>query len=248
MLDKCSINSKSKTKKETCLTKKDLLRILKKLTNVSGINVNILTKKKIHKIIEKIVKLPETKWYKVHSIPLSIKKKLLNYTFKLPLQGNSKIDGYWWLTSTQIDSIMKQFVKNRNSKGNYSFSYFGSFSADSFNDTLLESLTQVLYKKRVGIVFNTDILSGPGIHWVAVYINKKSVEYFDPNGIPPNNFILTFLNTLNRKIIINKYQYQTVDGTCGLWAVLFLMKKALHKKLNKDTDFTVNNLRRIFFV
>jgi hypothetical protein len=248
-MDKCSINSKSKTKKETCLTKKDLLSILKKLTNTKGVNTNEFTKKKIHKIIKNIVKLPETKWYTIKKIPVKIKTKLINYTFKLPLQGNSKINGYWWLNSRQIDTIMKQFVKNRTIKKKYSFKYFGVYSADSFKDRLLkETVLQMSLRTRVGIILNTDIQKGPGIHWVAVYLTKTRVEYFDPNGIKPNKFIYDFLKTLNRKVIINKHQYQKVDGTCGLWSILFLMNKANNKKLKLETDITVNNLRKKYFV
>jgi len=87
---------------------------------------------------------------------------------------------------------------------------------------------------RFGVIVNTDVSSGPGQHWTAIFVDlykDRSVEFFDPFGDPPHetiehdikNYIdaldLPFM--LKYKVNSNKLQHEKSDR-CGLHAMLFL--------------------------
>lgn len=87
---------------------------------------------------------------------------------------------------------------------------------------------------RFGVIVNTDVTTGPGEHWTAIFVDlykDRSIEYFDPFGDPPHETIehdikkyiealdLPFM--LKYKVNSNKLQHEKSDR-CGLHAMLFL--------------------------
>ena len=70
-------------------------------------------------------------------------------------------------------------------------------------------------------VITLDEYSDIGTHWIALYINKKTVKYFHSFGIEhiPKE-IKNFTN--NRNIIANIYRVQNYDSLCVVIFVLVL--------------------------
>lgn len=81
-------------------------------------------------------------------------------------------------------------------------------------------------ERGTSLIINTDSSDGPGEHWVAVYVDDKDIEYFDPYGLPPfHEEIASFLERNGRRITINHVTLQTpgYSVTCGHYACLFVL-------------------------
>lgn len=82
-----------------------------------------------------------------------------------------------------------------------------------------------------GFIMNLDTSDQDGSHWVAVYINNDSIEYFDPLADPPSKeFIIDMKNKIKKmnvpylmKFKINKIQQQHGSSfKCGYHSIRFL--------------------------
>ena len=96
-----------------------------------------------------------------------------------------------WLTSIEIEQLMKQYEKKHTH-----FRFLGPSPVDYdthkwHNECVWEELCKfslVDYKKRginkIGIIFNLDPHYKEGSHWVALFINlkKKGIYYLDSYG------------------------------------------------------------------
>ena len=60
-------------------------------------------------------------------------------------------------------------------------------------------------KTKIGVIFNLDVSSGPGTHWVALYIDLKdcSIYYIFSYGISPIRRIQKFINFLRKKCVVD---------------------------------------------
>ena len=71
-------------------------------------------------------------------------------------------------------------------------------------------------------IINLDEYSDIGTHWIALYVNNKTVPYFDSSGIEhiPKE-IKNFTN--NKNIIANIYRVQNYDSVmCGNFCLGFI--------------------------
>jgi hypothetical protein len=77
-----------------------------------------------------------------------------------------------------------------------------------------------------GLVANTDVISKPGQHWVAIYIDETGYGYyFDSFGLRPRHkeFIDYLDNNCKSGWTYNKTTFQSVTAsTCGRYCILFL--------------------------
>ena len=79
------------------------------------------------------------------------------------------------------------------------------------------------------LICNTDQASGPGEHWVAMYIDSLGYgEYFDSYGILPLHKGMT--NFMNHVCTYWKYNTQKLQGknsrVCGHYCIVYLWCKA----------------------
>ena len=66
------------------------------------------------------------------------------------------------------------------------------------------------YRKDGAYVINLDEYSDIGTHWIALYINSKTVTYFDSFGVEHSpKEIKNFIN--NKSIIKNIFRLQAYD-------------------------------------
>jgi hypothetical protein len=210
----CSNKSKSRTKKYTCLTKKDLANILK-TANVKTPFKNNTKKDVLYSILTNELKdkTKESDWWK--KLPTSVDKKIafsMKYLlYKVKNGKNLKK----WLSSEEITKIIYQNIKMSHDH------FYGCFSADYFKKTILN------IRPNTGLIFNTSKSSEKGKHWVAVYFDEdETLNYFDPLGNPPSGDILQFIKRIpSKKVIINKTKYQYIDGTCGDFCCVYLIDK-----------------------
>ena len=89
----------------------------------------------------------------------------------------------------------------------------GVFSRDNLRNSL----------KNGAYVINLDEYRDIGTHWVALYVNNKTIIYFDPFGVEhiPKK-IIKFIGN-NKKIITHIYRIQAYDSImCGYFRIGFI--------------------------
>ena len=89
--------------------------------------------------------------------------------------------------------------------------------------------------KNGAYVINLDKYHDIGTHWVALYVNNKTVTYFDSFGVEhiPKE-IMNFIS--RKKIITNIYRIQACDSImCGYFCIGFINFMFNGKSL---TDYT----------
>jgi len=162
-----------------------------------------------------------------------------------------------WLSDSDILNVLKQFEK-----AYPTFEFIGPSPIDFdtrinsncickklCNFSLLEIIARG--KKDIGIIFNLDKHSGPGTHWVSLFIkiedNKLIMLYFDSTGeqIPieiktlTNRIIVQFnsnSNNKNSKIIFveNKIEHQLENTECGMYSLVMII--TMLTKINPNTQ------------
>jgi hypothetical protein len=94
-------------------------------------------------------------------------------------------------------------------------------------------------KTKIGIVFNTDVSTGPGEHWVAVFCDIRPelqyprFTYFDSYAQRPEKEIQTLMKRWKLKwdvlkkhdnpmeLTYNKTRHQYKDSQCGTYCLYF---------------------------
>ena len=113
--------------------------------------------------------------------------------------------------------------------------FIGAYSRDNLPDKI----------KDGAYVINLDVYFDIGTHWVALYVNNKTVTYFDSFGVEhiPKE-IKRFIN--NKNTIANIFRMQAYDSVmCGYFCIGFINCMFMGKSLTDYTNlFSPNNLKR----
>lgn len=212
------------------------------------------------------------------------KENLIVKYFKLPTKSFSHSH---WLNNTEIDTVQYQFMTNY--KGYYysdihmiDFGMFPPSNKDhiDYNPIPIKDInfvnelegTGVLTSngplKNYGMVVNTDVSSGCGIHWFSIFIDFTStpitIEYFNSSGYDIKNkeFKKFFINladtiTLKKKecqfVKVSDIQHQNSStSNCGVYALYYIWKRLGGEsieffKKNKINDDHIVLFRKYFF-
>lgn len=199
----------------------------------------------------------------------------------------ASFDKMHWLNNTEIDNVQYQFMLNY---PGYYYSnihmidlimfnpankYLIDYDSVSIKDIdFVEELTSGNRLsangplKNYGLVVNTDVSTGGGIHWFAIFMDFQStpmtIEYFNSSGFDIKNrefktFFLDLADTLSLKIRPCKFikvsdiQHQREDtSNCGVYALYYIWKRLggvpytnfTNKKVSDDS---VVMFRKYFF-
>jgi hypothetical protein len=184
-----------------------------------------------------------------------------------------KVNAEEWLSSTDIDKLEKSFEELFPD-----YIHVGTFPMD-FDTTsetgkcLVSALCSMDIRKlakdgktQIGIIFNTDVSTGPGEHWVAVYCDIRPelayprMTYFDSYAHKPEKEIkrlmlrwkeqwdATKVHSQGMKLTYNKTRHQYKDSECGMYCVYFhyccLMGISMEERIPDDV---VNGFRSMLF-
>lgn len=157
-----------------------------------------------------------------------------------------KVNPEEWLSTDEIEKLEKRYEKVF---GDYH--YVGTFPIDfdlksDTGQCLVSTLCSIKIaelakrgKERIGIVFNTDVSTGPGQHWVAVFCDvRKDLEYprmtyFDSYAQKPEKEIqvlmrrwkeqwdATGVHAKPMRLTYNKTRHQYKDSECGMYCLYF---------------------------
>ena len=145
-----------------------------------------------------------------------------------------------WLSSDDIDKCQAEYAKLLPD-----YYYVGSvpIDFDTHSETgkcLVSALCSLdlrdLYKKgyrRVGIVFNTDVSTGPGEHWIAAFcdfrdeLTHPQMTYFDSYAQSPEPEIRRLMTRWagqmpGMELRYNKVRHQYKNAQCGMYCLYFL--------------------------
>ena len=213
----------------------------------------------------------ESCWLKQKFMEGNVSQDLLNYTFSPKSPESWKNNKNEWLSSTDIERVMKQYEKSYNC-----FDFIGPSPIDYdthklYGECVWEELCKFNLtnqikkgKTKIGIVFNTDPHTKEGEHWICLFINikKKYIIYFDSVGnyTPKqiNKFIKNVKNQGNNmnmkfKVFKNKLKHQRKDSECGMYClhvIIELLKDKTNPSelLNKRiTDEEMESYRKKYF-
>lgn len=174
-------------------------------------------------------------------------------------------DSETWLSNVNIDEVMDMWEK----KFNYKHIYFQMIDFSRMNTELAHVNLYNLSKKydSMAVVINTDVSSGPGIHWFCLYTDFKAspitIEYYNTSGEPPrpeiNNFISKQLcifdehNVKAEEVVVSRYQIQTDNASCGPHSLFYIYSRLngipyiLFTKYGNITDGMAVNFRKTIF-
>lgn len=178
-----------------------------------------------------------------------------------------------WLSSLDIDNfereLMHIFPK---------YYYMGAIPIDFDKksktgtcvvNALCSTKIKQIYDKgydQIGIVFNTDVSTGPGEHWIAVFIDLSPdfehprMTYFDSYSRPPEKEIQrlmarwkeqwdsTGIHKKPMELNYNKTRHQYENSECGMYCLYFhyccLLGIPMEKRVPDDV---VRSFRGVLF-
>jgi len=184
-----------------------------------------------------------------------------------------KVDPEEWITSDEIDALEHKFEKIFKE-----YKYVGTFPIDfdkhaRTGQCLVSMLCSLdiksLYAKgyrQFGMIFNTDVSTGPGQHWIATFcdlspeLEYPRMTYFDSYAQKPEKQIQvlmrrwkqqwdeTKIHSKPMKLTYNGTRHQYEDSECGMYSVYFhycsLMGISMEKRI---PDQVVRGLRGLLF-
>lgn len=212
----------------------------------------------------------ESCWLRSKFMEGNVDSELLNYTFAPKAPREWKINPDEWLSSVDIESVMKQYEKYYKC-----FVFLGPSPIDYDNHKLYgECVWEELCKfnlseeikknkNKIGVIFNTHPHFKSGEHWISMFINikKKFIIYFDSNGNEPPKEVNKFIDTVisqGKQLGIdfnyyeNEIEHQETESECGMYCLYFIIEMLKDKSptyflKNKINDKEVFELRKKYF-
>jgi len=254
-MSKASCGPSSKDKKYTCYKNEDLQK-MKNMWNARHSDAKITAEddKDIWKALKENMSNicdSEICWLKQQFVNKVFKSELINYTFAPYSPKSWNKNSTEWLTSVDIEAVMKQYEKKHKH-----FMFIGPAPIDFdkhllYDQCVWEELCKFNLKKiitkgktKIGIIFNLDPHDKDGSHWVSMFIDikKKFIFFFDSTGDKPEKEITAFMKRIKTqgdkldimfKTIINKKEHQRGDTECGIYS-LFLIIELLEGRNNES--------------
>ena len=98
------------------------------------------------------------------------------------------------------------------------YNFIGTFAVDQLN--LIDQ------NEKGVLIFNTDVASEPGTHWVGLCITKASLLFFDPLGFKYFDIsspqLKTFILKRKKDVYFNRIRIQSLfSNFCGIHCLLF---------------------------
>lgn len=237
----CSINSKYN---KTCMKMDTLKKIAKHINKDNRFNDIELSKyssKNKDKLIKKIKKELSCN----SKLDFCVLKKEDEFydILKNDFKPKGPIDNEEWLSSLDIIKVMDHYEKKHKD-----FEFLGPFPIDFhflYKDFMNLNLKKMIKdNKKLGMVFNTDDSSGPGEHWISLFLDLKdrTICFFDSVGEEPPKEIKKLLGQLKSsckkdynvimKVIINNQQFQKDNSSCGVWSLWHIISRLNGKSCN----------------
>lgn len=191
----------------------------------------------------------ESCWLRQKFISNNLDKDLTQYTFAPKTPSSWRKNKNEWLSSLEIEKVMKQYEKVFPN-----FVFIGPSPIDFdtvqlYGDCVWEELCKFDLKdylkegkNKIGIVFNMDPHYKSGSHWIAMFIDikKKFIFYFDSNGDKAPNEITILAKRIANQArdlgiileITGNYpkEHQLGNSECGIYVLYFIIELLTERK------------------
>jgi len=214
----------------------------------------------------------EACWLRQKFIDHNLDSELRNYTFAPKSPAKWKKNKNEWLSSVDIEKVMKQYEK-----AFPHFVFIGPTPLDFdkkklYNTCVWDELCKFNLNKylkknktKIGIIFNMDPHYKDGSHWMAMMIDipRQIIYYFDSNGDKCPKEIKKLVDRIKQQglqVNINfkfyenhPYEHQKGDTECGIYTLYFISEILQGKKdykfftSQRITDDDMEKYRKIFF-
>ena len=212
----------------------------------------------------------ESCWLRSKFMTGKLNNELLNYTFAPSAPNIWKRNPNEWLSSLDIESVMRQYEKFYKC-----FEFLGPSPIDYdthklYGECVWEELCKFnlseqlkRHKNKIGIILNTDPHYKNGAHWISMFINikNKTIVYFDSNGDESPKEVKKLLKTIidqgnqlgiDFQVMENKIEHQRTNTECGMYCLYFIIQMLKDKNLshflnNRIDDKEVFKLRNEYF-
>lgn len=215
----------------------------------------------------------ESCWLRQKFIDEKVAKELRNYTFAPEAPNSWSKNPSEWLSSTDIEKVMRQYEK-----AYPCFEFLGPSPIDydahvEYGECVWEELCKFNLKSfvkrgkfKIGVIFNLDKHYQPGSHWVSLFINLKKgyIFYFDSTGEPEPIEVKKLVNMVQRqakelgmgelRFVVNDRVHQKGNNECGMYS-LYAIATQLKDQRNPETflkggeitDQSMHSLRNKYF-
>ena len=214
----------------------------------------------------------ETCWLRQKFMSHNLDKELVSYTFAPDAPATWKSNPTEWLTSVDIEKVMKQFEKKYKC-----FDFIGPSPIDFdkhmlYGECVWEELCkfdlQGLIRKgktKVGIIFNLDPHYLEGSHWVSMFVNVKKgyIFFFDSNGDPAPKQVKDLADRIIKQgkgigLNLDFYQnhpkeHQKGNTECGMYSLYLIIQLLTgthnyeHFMNKRVSDDDMQSLRKEYF-
>ena len=191
----------------------------------------------------------ESCWLRQKFISNNLDKELTQYTFAPKSPASWKKNKNEWLSSVDIEKVMKQYEI---SYPNFAFIGPSPIDFDTIvmhGECVWEEICKFDLKEylkegktKIGFVFNTDPHYKDGSHWIAMFIDVKKnyIFYFDSNGDKAPKEIVNLENRIAEQgkelgIILEikgnyPKEHQLSDTECGMYVLYFIIELLTDRK------------------
>ena len=137
------------------------------------------------------------------------------------------------LSASKILKLMKCFPN-----------FLGCYAQDQLKTLCIRSLP-------IYLIVNFDHSGQVGSHWIALRIDKRKIEIFDPLGFNAKRWpkiplqLIDFLHkfSLHRKVCISREIQPTYSTLCGFYCIYFIYCRHYNTSLNCTNNFSKNLIK-----
>ena len=214
----------------------------------------------------------ESCWLRQQFVANKLDAELMSYTFAPIAPKKWHTNPNEWLTSVDLEKVMKQYEKKY-----HCFNFIGPSPID-FDDHIMhgECVWKELCefdlatelkrgKNKIGIIFNLDPHYKEGSHWVSMFIDIKKgfIFFFDSNGdkIPGRvKKLVKRIQTQAKALGFNlefhqnhPKEHQKGDTECGMYSLYLIIQMLTDKKSpdyymkHRVSDDEMEKLRKKYF-
>jgi len=190
----------------------------------------------------------ESCWLKQQFVIHEVDKDLASYTFTPKSPKSWTKNPTEWLSSVDIENVMKQYEKTYKC-----FDFIGPSPIDfdkrvMYGKCVWDELCNFNLKShikkgknKIGIIFNTDPHYLNGSHWISLFINIKKgfIFYFDSNGDPvPKEIDVLCKRIIEQAKALNivlqfsqnaPFEHQFENTECGMYSLYFISSLVMDK-------------------
>ena len=270
----CSPDPNNKNKSFTCYSDRSLLK-MKEYWNIRHPRNKITTNnskdiwEQLRTNMSQSCKR-ESCWLRSKFMEGIVDNELLNYTFAPTAPKNWTSNPNEWLSSLDIESVMKQYE-------NYykCFEFLGPSPIDYdhhklYGECVWEELCNLNISdqikrniNKIGIILNTHPHTKNGEHWISLFVNikRKIIVYFDSNGNEAPRQVTKLMTEIKNQgkqlgidftIYENRLRHQKTDSECGMYSLYFVIEMLKDRNINyflknRIDDADVFALRNKYF-